>query len=62
MHWILILLIEAGMTSQGLNSYDFDSKETCEAAGKIIEGWYDDAPDPDTKEITHHLQYACVQK
>lgn len=60
MHWILIFLINPGYDGEGLHNYDFDSKETCVVAGQTLQKWWDE--ESDTKEVTHNMQFACVQK
>lgn len=61
MHWILIVLINSGIVSEGLHTYDFDSSEGCNTAGKAIVKLYDTTDDSGNL-VEHNATYVCVVK
>lgn len=64
MHYILIILIGANSVGSGINMQEFETKERCEIAGKLITDWYnkDDDGSDDDGSIENNAKYQCVEK
>ena len=62
--WVLIIILMAGNNMPAVTTAEFTSKDRCEAADKVIEGYSDKLQHPNTVlDPVYVIPYTyCVEK